>query len=97
MFRSYNQTASVNDVKLAQDQITEDLLPQLEYLTPGGGAYLNEGDFQQPNWQQTFYGGGYGRLRDIKGSYDPNNVFYAVTAVGSEDWELQPDGRLCKT
>lgn len=47
------------------------LLPQLDALSPGGGAYLNEGDPWQPNWQQVFYGDNYARLRQIKKTYDP--------------------------
>ena len=32
--------------------MTNELLPQLEQLTPDGGAYLNEGDPQQADFQQ---------------------------------------------
>ncbi|KAK7747098.1 hypothetical protein SLS62_009254 [Diatrype stigma] len=80
----------------AQDKLTYDLLPALETLDPNGGGYLNEADFQQPNFQQVFYGDHYERLLQIKREYDPYDVFYAKTAVGSEDWEQQLDGRLCK-
>lgn len=31
----------------AQKVVTDVLLPNLEALTPGGGAYLNEADFNQ--------------------------------------------------
>ncbi|KAI8950474.1 FAD/FMN-containing isoamyl alcohol oxidase MreA [Xylaria longipes] len=93
---NYNQTASIQDNKKAQDQITHDFVPQLERLTPGGGAYLNEGDFQQPGWQQVFYGDNYNTLVDIKSRYDPFQLLYAITAVGSEYWTPQNDGRLCK-
>lgn len=77
--------------------MTDELLPQLEQITPGGGAYLNEGDFQQAGFQQVFYGSNYAALRRIKGIYDPNDVFYALEAVGSESWKSADDGRLCKT
>ncbi|RWA13037.1 hypothetical protein EKO27_g2078 [Xylaria grammica] len=80
--------------KLAQDMITNDLLPSLEKLTPGGAAYLNEADFQQPNFQRTIYGDHYEKLQSIKRKYDPEGIFYAVTAVGSEDWVETEDGRL---
>lgn len=75
--------------------ITDDLLPKLEALTPGGGAYLSEGDVHQPDFQSTFYGDHYNRLLQIKRQYDPQDVFYAKTAVGSERWEQGLDGRLC--
>ncbi|KAI2629002.1 FAD/FMN-containing isoamyl alcohol oxidase MreA [Xylaria nigripes] len=93
---NYNQTASIEDNKKRQDQITYDLEPQLEQLTTGGGAYINEGDFQQPGWQQAFYGDNYKALVNIKNRYDPFHLFYATTAVGSEYWIPQNDGRLCK-
>lgn len=80
----------------AQSQITNDLLPRLEELTPGSGSYLNEGDFQQPDWQQVFYGSNYEALNTIKDLYDPYHLFYAATAVGSEYWVPAEDGRLCK-
>lgn len=94
--RTYNETASITEITEAQDQITYDLLPQLEQLTPGGGAYLNEGDFQQPEWEQVFYGINYDALNAVKNIYDPFHLFYAKTAVGSEYWVEQNDGRLCK-
>lgn len=77
--------------------MTDVLLPRLEQLTPGGGAYLNEGDFQQPNFQEVFYGGNYERLLEIKNKYDPNHIFYATTGVGSESWTVSNDGRMCET
>lgn len=80
-----------------QAQITNLLLPQLENITPNGGAYINEGDFRQPNWQQTFYGANYDRLKSIKAKYDPWQAFYAVTGVGSESWTETSDHRLCRT
>ncbi|KAI0389461.1 FAD/FMN-containing isoamyl alcohol oxidase MreA [Xylariaceae sp. FL0594] len=94
---AYNQTASIEDNKKVQDQITYDLLPRLAELTPDGGAYLNEGDFQQPEWQRVFYGDNYQKLESIKDLYDPFHLFYGITAVGSEYWSAREDGRLCRT
>ncbi|KAL9133526.1 MAG: hypothetical protein Q9175_005292 [Cornicularia normoerica] len=53
-------------------------------------------DAYQPNWQETFYGVNYPRLRSIKAKYDPNDIFYATTAVGSDGWEIESPGRLCR-
>lgn len=80
-----------------QRLMTNELVPQLEMLTPGGGAYLNEANFQQPNFQQTLYGANYDRLMAIKDKYDPTHMFYALTGVGSEYWTVAQDGRLCKS
>ncbi|KAI9713955.1 MAG: hypothetical protein M1820_000685 [Bogoriella megaspora] len=80
-----------------QDVISNKFLPPLEALTPGGGAYLSEGDFRQPDFQQVFYGKNYDKLLSIKQTYDPNDIFYAVTAVGSEAWTEDAEHRLCRT
>ncbi|KAL2833633.1 hypothetical protein BJY01DRAFT_259796 [Aspergillus pseudoustus] len=80
-------------------QITQTLLPKLERLTPAGegGAYLNEADPNQPDWQHVFYGDNYDRLLGIKRKYDPDGTFYALTGVGSEEWVNGDDGRLCRS
>ena len=77
--------------------MTDHFLPMLEDLTPSGGAYLSEGDFQQPGFQKVFYGGNYASLKAIKRRYDPLDTFYAITAVGSENWyeDHAHGGRLC--
>ncbi|KAI1195866.1 hypothetical protein F5X97DRAFT_306967 [Nemania serpens] len=82
--------------KVAQDKLTYDLLASLDSLAPGGAAYLNEADFQQPDFQQAIYGDNYGKLVGIKDKYDPREVFYAKTAVGSDRWAEDSSGRLCK-
>jgi FAD/FMN-containing dehydrogenase len=53
-------------------------------LTPGGGAYVNEADYFEPDWQESFWGGNYPRLREIKQRYDPANIFRVHHGVGSE-------------
>ena len=68
----------------------------MEEITPAA-AYMNEGNFRQPNWQEVFYGENYDRLLSIKNKYDPEHLFYALTAVGSEYWVPETEfGRLCK-
>ena len=53
-------------------------------VTPGGGAYANEADYFQPNWQEAFWGGKYERLLRVKRKYDPDHVFTVHHGVGSE-------------
>ncbi|KAK3400725.1 hypothetical protein B0T20DRAFT_348568, partial [Sordaria brevicollis] len=65
-------------------------------LTPGGGAYLNETNANQPDWQTAFYGENYERLLAIKNKYDPEVLLYASTAVGNEGWAQKEDERLCR-
>ncbi|KAL4908218.1 hypothetical protein BDW74DRAFT_147070 [Aspergillus multicolor] len=79
-----------------QRKMTEDYIPTLMELAPNSGAYLNEADFRQPNWQEAFYGSNYAALRKVKAKYDPNDVFYALQAVGSDEWTVSGSGRLCR-
>jgi hypothetical protein len=76
--------------------MTNVLMPALEAITPGGGSYINEANFRQSDWQDAFYGVNYDSLLAIKDKYDPDQLFYGLTAVGSHRWAVQNDGRLCQ-
>lgn len=78
-----------------QNLMTDEFIPRLMNLAPNSGAYMNEANFQQPNFQQAFFGCNYDALLKIKNKYDPNDIFYALTAVGSDQWVEENDGRLC--
>jgi hypothetical protein len=67
----------------------------MERFAPGTGAYMNEADRQDPNYIQNFYGDNYVSHLATKNKYDPNNVFYCATCVGSENFIEKPDGPLC--
>ncbi|PYH93079.1 FAD-binding domain-containing protein [Aspergillus ellipticus CBS 707.79] len=86
-----------HEMLVNQYKMTHEFVSLLERLAPRSGAYLNEGDFLQPNFQQAFYGENYPRLRRVKAKYDPNDIFYAWTGVGSDEWVGDDaDGRLCR-
>lgn len=77
-------------------------MQQWRDITPGGGTYMSESDYLEPNFQWAFFGSYYPRLLEIKQRYDPYHLFYAHTGVGSEFFEVRtesglPDqnGRLC--
>ncbi|KAJ4290811.1 hypothetical protein N0V90_010006 [Kalmusia sp. IMI 367209] len=81
--------------------LAENIVPALDAAIPNMGAYLNEADpYVYPQgstqWQEIFYGSNYPKLRSIKDKWDPKSVFYAHTAVGSENWTIDTGGRLCK-
>lgn len=64
-------------------------MPKLAALTgePDSGAYSNEADVREPNFQTTFFGRNYRELRRVKQRYDPGGLFIVGAGVGSEDWD----------
>ncbi|KAF2678436.1 FAD/FMN-containing isoamyl alcohol oxidase-like protein MreA [Lentithecium fluviatile CBS 122367] len=71
--------------------------------SPTSGAYMNEANTEEPNFQEAFYGGNYEKLLEIKRKRDPWGAFYAVTGVGSDEWVVEgtsglptQQGRLCR-
>ena len=78
-------------------------MDMIRAVTPGSGAYTNEADVLEPDWQASFWGGNYPRLLEIKKKWDPSGVFWAPATVGSEGWEVattdglpSQNGRLCR-
>ncbi|KAI5782665.1 FAD/FMN-containing isoamyl alcohol oxidase-like protein MreA [Geopyxis carbonaria] len=80
-----------------QRVFTEVNMQRWREVAPGMGAYLSEADRNEPEFQHSFWGNKYERLYGIKQHVDPEGVFYASLAVGSEDWSAGVDhlGRLC--
>lgn len=76
--------------------LTDQIIPQLEAVTPNSGAYMNEADFRQPNFQEAFFGGNYDKLLEIKNKWDPDHFFYAIDSVGSTYWDVAANGRMCR-
>lgn len=99
--------ATASEISAANKVLNEEILQPWRDITPasgGGGSYLNEAAVDEPKWQEDFYGQQYSRLLEIKQKYDPRGVFYATTAVGSDEWEVRDvelgvttqNGRLCR-
>jgi FAD/FMN-containing dehydrogenase len=74
------------DTKLgaARARQVGDAMGPIRALTPVAGTYVNEADYFEPGWQESFWGANYPRLREIKQRYDPANVFRVHHGVGSE-------------
>lgn len=79
-----------------QDLMTDTIMPAIEEVTPGSGAYMNEANFRQPDFQEVFFGDKYDALLSIKEKFDPDRLFWATKAVGSEYWSVAEDGRMCR-
>ncbi|KAK4207052.1 6-hydroxy-D-nicotine oxidase [Rhypophila decipiens] len=90
-----------SDFDVVNRRITNDWMERLKQWGPGG--YGNEGDVMESNFGEAFFGSNYKRLLQIKRSVDPNDVFWAPTAVGSDRWKVEGSswlpiqtGRLCR-
>ncbi|KAE8422984.1 hypothetical protein BDV36DRAFT_279501 [Aspergillus pseudocaelatus] len=68
----------------------------LRQLAPGTGAYFNEANRYEPNWQWSLFGPNYPRLYAIKQKYDPDHLLWCHQCVGSEAWVEQTNGSLCR-
>lgn len=93
----WDETLPFDDNVAVQSRMTDEIVPQLAAVTPGGGAYLNEASFQEADWRTTFFGSNYDALLAIKRKWDPTGVFYAYKGVGSDAWTVATDGRMCRS
>ncbi len=99
---TWTREATPQDIADANRRLVEWMQPWRD-ASPDAGAYLNEADINEPDWQQAFYGSNYDYLYWLKQKYDPWGLLYAPTAVGSEDWYITgqidyyptQNGRLC--
>ena len=82
-------------MEAVRQNVTNKWVPILASMTgeTDSGAYSNEADVREPNFQQTFFGTNYAKLKSIKQTYDPEGLFIVGAGVGSEDWD--EDG-LCR-
>jgi FAD/FMN-containing dehydrogenase len=73
------------DARTRADRV-QAAIKALRVIAPATGAYFNECDYFQPDWQQAFWGPNYPRLKEIKQRYDPDGLFIVHHGVGSEGW-----------
>lgn len=103
----FTDNITTTQMQAADDALQHDILQPWRDITPaseGGGSYLNEASVMEPKWKEDFYGDKYSTLLQIKKKCDPRGLFYATTAVGSDEWEVRDgeqgvqtqNGRLCR-
>lgn len=85
-----NATAKASAVTAMEQRVT-----YLRDLLPNSGAYLNEANQDEPDFQQAFWGTNYPKLAAIKKAYDPTDVFWCHPCVGNEGWKEVGD-MLCR-
>ncbi|KAL8882140.1 MAG: hypothetical protein Q9198_000812 [Flavoplaca austrocitrina] len=78
-----------------RQKLVNDIFPAIESATLGSGV-LNELDpTYKGDWKEAMYGAHYDRLLEIKHRYDSNQIMYGLFAVGSDEFTLDGEGRLC--
>lgn len=101
-FSLYDWTVPESVMLQRRQDLALRIHPDIEAATPGAGAYLNEADplvypaDDAEKWQEAFYGENYARLSEVKNKWDPDSVFFAFSAVGSEKFAEDASGRLCR-
>jgi FAD/FMN-containing dehydrogenase len=76
---------NVADARKAADMIHQ-AMDQLRAVAGQDGAYVNESNYFQKDFQQAYWGSNYSRLAEIKRKYDPDGLFIVHNGVGSEQW-----------
>ncbi|KAH8882295.1 FAD binding domain-containing protein [Thozetella sp. PMI_491] len=93
----YNAGSCLSQVgRRAAAQYVTDMGEALRAVSPNSAVYVNEGDVNEPNWQEAFWGSNYRTLLRTKQRWDPDGVFWAKSTPGSERWVLRDERRLCK-
>jgi len=92
----FGDNASQATINHVYSDITRRKTEALRQLSPDTGAYFNEGDSYEPEWQGAFWGERYWMLRGVKRRADPKNVLWCRRCVGSEALVETKDGRLCE-
>lgn len=97
VFKSWKPNTPQTLIDAASEAMTHNTTEALRKLSPETGAYFNEADPYEPDWQQAFFGKNYDRLKEIKEKYDPNHVLWCRQCVGSENLVEHEDGKMCPT
>ncbi|KAJ6598362.1 FAD-binding domain-containing protein [Mycena vulgaris] len=88
VLNSWTDATPLADVKALRNKFQTTQLPIMEQISgPNAGAYSNEADVLEPNFQTTFFGPNYAKLSGIKRKYDPADLFIVPAGVGSERWD----------
>jgi hypothetical protein len=59
---------------------------ELRKVAPDPGSYVSESSYFEADWQRSYWGENYSRLRAVKAKYDPDGLFFVHHGVGSEAW-----------
>ena len=93
--RRWAADATLEEQNAVKANITDVEVPILREVEGADamGAYLNEADADETDFQASFWGQNYPELYRLKQKWDPTGLFIARKGVGSEDWD---DEGLCR-
>ncbi|EED23464.1 isoamyl alcohol oxidase [Talaromyces stipitatus ATCC 10500] len=94
--RGWSDDAEYETVMSIHHDLTYSKGGALREFAPDTGAYMNEADWQDPWYLQDFYGENLPVLTAAKIKFDPDEVLYCPTCVGSERWTSKVTGALCR-
>ncbi|EOD52656.1 putative fad binding domain-containing protein [Neofusicoccum parvum UCRNP2] len=78
------------------DGTSDDVSSHLRAIVADPRYGFNGLAVNNPNWEEDYFGENYASWRETKGRWDPEGLFYGKTTVGSDEWEIDDEGRLCK-
>ncbi|KAJ7499969.1 FAD-binding domain-containing protein [Mycena latifolia] len=86
---AWDDDTPLAEIKTLREMFQTTQLPIMEQMSgTNAGAYGNEADVLEPNFQTTFFGqANYAKLSGIKSKYDPTDLFIVPAGVGSERWD----------
>ncbi|KAF8871190.1 FAD-binding domain-containing protein, partial [Infundibulicybe gibba] len=85
----WNYNSTVQE-RVSLYQGLEKVMDPIRALTPGSGAYVNEADIYEPDFENSFWGPNYPKLLAIKQKYDPRGLLDCWQCVG---WKGPQDPR----
>ncbi|KAF6789394.1 FAD-linked oxidoreductase-like protein 13 [Colletotrichum sojae] len=94
--RGIPKTTSIAERNHVQHDVTFVKGAASKILAPTTGGYMNEGDRNDPEYIDAFYGSQYTHHLSTKQKYDPTGLFYCPTCVGAERFTETPRGALCR-
>lgn len=88
---SWDPNASLAEQEAIRKSVTDVEVERLRSVEGADkmGAYLNEANAYEKDFQSSFWGSNYPRLYAIKQKWDPAGLFITRSGVGSEDWDAE--------
>ncbi|KAI0707571.1 FAD-binding domain-containing protein [Cerioporus squamosus] len=81
----YNDTLAE---RVSRYETLSEQIQKFRDLTPGSGAYFNEGDVYEPEHETSYWGDNYTELLAVKRKYDPHGLLDCWQCVG---WKGESD------